>query len=1250
MAKQTYTHISLLVALFLFLANQTIHAQIPDDIILNEEDAVIGGGRLPIKEEASIIVKEGNYEVNGMVTLIAGERITLKPNTWIKSGSSFSARIDPSLPVAYQPVNLDDSKNYTFIRTYQQAINSSNGINTEDDVIEGVTYFDGIGRPIQQRDIKASPNRRDIVTHIPYDGFGRQARQYLPFESQTAIGGFQNINISNTINNYYKNTYAADFVGVAQANINAYSEQLFEPSPLNRITKQGAPGKAWEANPSSETDHSIKFDWRTNNASEVRAFRVSYAGGNTEIPSLVENGYYSRDALYVRITKDENWSPDQTHPNDHTTIEYKDKLERVVLKRSYNENIPHDTHYVYDDYDNLVYVIPPKVTLENGISTDELNNLCYQYRYDYRNRLIERKIPGKGWEFIIYNKLDWPILTQDANLRVQNKWLFTKYDAFGRIVYTGFKNINISRSNFQNIIGNSTTTTHFEQRTTSPNTIAGSTLYYTSTAIPIVMDEILTINYYDDYNTTRDGLSLPVGLILGQTVTTQAVGLPTASKVRVLETNDWITTLTAYDEKGRLIYAHSNNSYLNSEDIAESELDFAGKLLRTRTTHSKGNGPAIVTTDVFFYDHQSRLIKQEQELNGQTELIAYNTYDRVGLLVQKKVGNTQENPLQEVDYAYNVRGWLKGINDQNGTDNTLSIRATDLFGFKIDYNNPVRGTPLYNGNISGTQWRSQSTDKSLRSYSYSYDALNRLTTAMDNSADNRYGLRGISYDKQGNILSLTRNGHTNTNATSFGIMDALVYTYDTGNKLTKVLDNGNDHYGFKDGVNQMVEYSYDANGNMVIDRNKGITAISYNHLNLPVSIVFNNNPNKQVSYVYDASGVKLEKQVNDENTIVITEYIGNYSYENNNLQFFSHPEGYTTPNNAGGYNYIFQYKDHLGNVRLSYTDTDDNGRVTPNEIVEESNYYPFGLEHKGYNTAVTSTNPAQDYKYNGKELNEELGLNWYDYEARNYDPALGRWFNIDPAADLMRRHSPYNYAFDNPIYFIDPDGMMPQGPEQPLPSGTTINGIKEKEELVKEFILMISVLTGDVEEVANGNKKSIRSTLSSEKKQDIRDQVDAFLAGGDVSFNLKGDGFVDNEGKVSELNIDVSFAASFEMSATLLDSVNDKINNSKENSETTSETEKESLSGGLNGEIGVDILKFLGIKIVPSLSAEKETGTAKSNKKGATLTKTSTVVNEVLSGKVNFFLKVNFNTSTSESGGRNVKVTSRQAQVTKTKM
>jgi len=154
---------------------------------------------------------------------------------------------------------------------------------------------------------------------------------------------------------------------------------------------------------------------------------------------------------------------------------------------------------------------------------------------------------------------------------------------------------------------------------------------------------------------------------------------------------------------------------------------------------------------------------------------------------------------------------------------------------------------------------------------------------------------------------------------------------------------------------------------------------------------------------------------------------------------------------SSSYNYVFQYRDHLGNVRLSYSDLDLNGSINPkDEIIEESNYYSYGLKHRGYNSfhqifamdddgdgpgtgiVLTPVNPflgdSYKYKFGGKEYQEEFDVNSYDFGARNYDPALGRWMNIDPLAELMRRHSPYNYAFNNPVYFIDPDGMMPTPP------------------------------------------------------------------------------------------------------------------------------------------------------------------------------------------------------------------------------
>ena len=134
--------------------------------------------------------------------------------------------------------------------------------------------------------------------------------------------------------------------------------------------------------------------------------------------------------------------------------------------------------------------------------------------------------------------------------------------------------------------------------------------------------------------------------------------------------------------------------------------------------------------------------------------------------------------LQTIDYAYNVRGWLKQINEPGNL-------GSDLFGFAINYNDPTENlgaTALYNGNISETLWET-ANDDTKRAYGYQYDALNRITAGKYN-LDDHYDLSGITYDKMGNILGLTRRGHTaldgNGLVTTYGDMDVLAYTYDAG--------------------------------------------------------------------------------------------------------------------------------------------------------------------------------------------------------------------------------------------------------------------------------------------------------------------------------------------------------------------------------------------------------------------------------------------------------------------------------------
>ncbi len=233
----------------------------------------------------------------------------------------------------------------------------------------------------------------------------------------------------------------------------------------------------------------------------------------------------------------------------------------------------------------------------------------------------------------------------------------------------------------------------------------------------------------------------------------------------------------------------------------------------------------------------------------------------------------------------NIRGWLKSINDHKqvaeaNEEGFVELGAGDLFGFQINYDTPNNATALFNGNISETYWKT-ATDNMVRNYGYAYDQLNRLLQAQfykeDGSEDGAYN-ESLSYDKNGNITNLERWGKIYADAHR---IDQLNYTY-TGNQLRAVADETISPQGFLDGDQTADDYEYDANGNMITDRNKGITSITYNHLNLPKQIIFGGG--QSISYLYNALGQKIVKNVSNGLQSSVTEYLSGFQYRQANFR------------------------------------------------------------------------------------------------------------------------------------------------------------------------------------------------------------------------------------------------------------------------------------------------------------------------------------------------------------------------------
>ena len=237
-----------------------------------------------------------------------------------------------------------------------------------------------------------------------------------------------------------------------------------------------------------------------------------------------------------------------------------------------------------------------------------------------------------------------------------------------------------------------------------------------------------------------------------------------------------------------------------------------------------------------------------------------------------------------------------------------------------------------------------------------------------------------------------------------GLIENLTFTF-AGNRPTRVDDAvAASAYGggfeFKDAVKQANEYAYDANGNLTKDLNKGISNISYNCLNLPSTVTFSDG--SRISHTYGADGTKLKTVHKTGSTTTTTDYCGNVVYENGVRKLLLTDEGYVTLSD-GKYHYYL----HQGNNRVV---------INQSGTVEETNhYYPFG-------GVFASTGNVQPYKYNGKELDAKKGLNWYDYGARHYDAALGRFTTVDPSAENYYSTSQFTYCLNNPLNYIDPLG------------------------------------------------------------------------------------------------------------------------------------------------------------------------------------------------------------------------------------
>lgn len=1119
-----------------------------------------------------------------------------------------------------------------------------------------IQYFDELGRPIQTVITQGSPDKKDVVQPIVYDMYGRENRKYLPVVPNETKGWYKsgiidsNGDFVGAALNFYNNGDGDKIADDAKP----FAEAIYERSPLNRIIKQGSPGEEWQPDGTlnyTSTDHTIKSDFEFNSSADQVLKWTYTAPAGSLLLGMVNAGtaaspvYHNALTLYKTKLKDE-------HNNE--IIEFKDKQGQTILKKVQVDATTYaQTYYIYDNYGNLVCVIPPEAVArlaaefyqsgsDNTSKDTFLMNWAFRYNYDGLNRMIAKQVPGAKIVYLVYDNLDRLVMTQDGNLRLANKWTFTKYDFLNRPVISGIytHGSNIDGATMAQLLS----TTNFYETFSATYT---SNHGYSNVVFPTTNTEILSVTYYDNYdfksligntefnyknNEFTSGQEPSEDLFVK--------GLVTGAKTNVLNTTNYLWAVTYYDKDYRTIQSISQNQKANGFDRVTNKYDFV-KLIETKTKHFNGSVERNVNRKLVF-DHATRLTQAWHKFNTEDHVLLFeNEYNKIGELVTRKLHSRDSAGTfaQKIDFRYTIRGWLEKVND------IVSPEPTDLFSMKLNYNAPTSIVDAqFNGNVSEIIWGSAGSGK--QSYRYKYDKLNRLTEAnYFNSSrptlNGRYTEKvgdatHQGYDLNGNIQKLLRYGKKSID--SYGLMDDLTYHYvGKGNQLTAVNDaiatNLNED-GFKEVIEATDEYLYDNNGSMTKDLNKDIALIEYNYLNLPKKVTKTNG--EYVTYAYDASGRKLYQQVYNASSVLqkTTDYIGEFVYENNLLQFVNHEEGRIVADNSPGaphpWEYQYNLKDHLGNVRLTFSektttteykatletatqtseqntfrnysrnnfdlhDHTDAGttftysqllnagnnsqiglsksfEVNPGDIVDlevfakyeeptSTNANPstlftalvsaftlnasggtglegqqaynsfnsyfgagpaitedewedddapkaylnyllfdenfvvvdFGFDQisvdakqvgvspivphdylnlnvkvreKGYlyvylsnenptlanvyfddfkityRTAIEQSNDyyafglsiastsfqkessiKNNYLYNSKELQDELDLAWLDFGARMYLPEIGRWGVIDPLAEKMRRFTPYNYAYNNPIKFVDPDGM-----------------------------------------------------------------------------------------------------------------------------------------------------------------------------------------------------------------------------------
>lgn len=857
-----------------------------------------------------------------------------------------------------------------------------------------ISIFDGLGRG--SLDVIMQPSGASAVL-TEYDRMGRPYRVWAP----APVSGL--LPTESEVKSATASRYGTS---------HPYSSTTYEASPRNLVLATTKAGDPWQSEGKSVTSRI----WTNSNTGGER-FCMSYRILDDGVRA---NGPVTAGTLRIERTVDEDGIVTETFTD----------MRGLKVAERHGEGV---TAYVYDDYGDLRYILPPGAEAGGSRSSATMKELAYWFDYDVYGRCVLRKAPGMAEEKMVYDPADRMVAMHSRD-HADGVWRLFFYDDCGREVLVLDAKITDSAAS---LYGNLCRTATFKG---ADGSVRGYSILPTPTG-NLAQADVVTARYYDNYDF--------IGVAGLKNYGFQSKDIELGGSVGRLTGQCTGSAYEAY---------YYNRMGLECQRVAQ------GFNLGRRTTYYNYDlsvsdvhisyGGMLPYREVHYeYDECGRktgMLVKEERVNGRvahtdSATIKYE-YGPTGLMEAMVMGPSRKK------ITYDIHGWqLKAETELKG-----SAHKNDYIE-RLYYADTKAAHPRYNGFVSRKEWQKHAYDYEYDPNGFLIDATYSELPGNDQATGANQGVKfdrsvSFEYDIRGNVKKIQRKGVIDRHPSgklTFGWLDDIEATY-TGNRLTGytayspwTLDASfggsrvsgiTELYDSRDELSASLtdvfddrfaichKVGYDASGRLTGDTSRGVKDAQYDNNGYLTEVKvggcsvkyrrdgFGNLLRAEYS-TPDGSGKDVKGDMSDRYVL----YDGDgHMAVNGTLEMSRFEGGYFDADGKPHY-YLTDYQ---GNVVRVIDETGLGG--------QPMDYYPYGEPWQEWDWARADTNSymiKNRFLYGGKERITQFGLGLYNFEARMYRAPLGRFSTPDKKAIDTPWLSPFAYCACNPVNFTDPTGM-----------------------------------------------------------------------------------------------------------------------------------------------------------------------------------------------------------------------------------